>query len=344
MRKGTKIAAIIAGACLGGGVLLGAVGFALGGATGLGWDGEHLRVLETGEHARRVEENMELGTLTGVVVESGSADVRFETADTYGVRLVDYDASERLSYRVEDGVLFVETDPANQGISMVMGFFTTSRTPEITVYLPEDAELETVNLDQDMGNLEIAGLSAGEMTVSLSMGDAELSGVEADSLQLESDTGDISLSGSTAGSLTMTMNLGNLELEDVAVDGTASLENDCGDITLNSCTFGNLQQLSCNLGDITAENLTADGVTLFCDTGSASLQGKLTGLITAQMNLGDLDLEIAGTREEYAITAETGLGDVRVDGEEAPGYETVTDAPNRIEVTSELGDVAVDFQ
>ena len=343
MRKGSKIIVIVGAALVGGGLLLALAGFLLGGAVSLSWDGERLRVLDNGENARRIVEERELEAWNSVVIRSGTADVRFAPADSYGVRLVDYDASEQLSYRIEDGVLYVE-GAQEPGISVSLGFLFQARTPEITVYLPEEAVLERVTLEQDAGELEIDGLSAGELEIALSMGDAALSGLSVDSLQLENDTGEVELADSAVKTASVTMDLGDLELEDTVIEGTASLENNCGDITLNNCTIGNLEKLSCDLGDITAENLTADGLNLFCDTGSAALQGRLTGRITAQMNLGDLELEIAGAREEYAVTAETNLGDVTVDGESMPRYETVPDAPNRIEVTSEIGDVTVDFR
>ena len=142
-----------------------------------------------------------------------------------------------------------------------------------------------------------------EITLATATGDMTLADLEAERIELACATGDLRLSSVTAGTLLLSASTGDLVLREVTASKQAGL--------------------STNTGEISAE-LTAPGG------------------VTAESNTGDVTLTLAGTASDFALSLETGTGDVTVDGRDE-GHSCTTDGGAPVRAESSTGDVTVRF-
>lgn len=343
MSKFTKVVLTIACVCIGIGLVMGTAGYLLGGWNGIAWDGERLQVMDPSEDSRQEVRETISQELKSIVIDVNMADVSLRISDHYGIEMTYYEPNNKLEYQVSGDTLQIQSENRESGFLFQMGFFT-QKTPTVTVYLPESAVLEKLEVNNGCGDLSVQGITAQEMILNLSLGDLSLKGLSAQELKAKNDCGDITLEESFVKTLEVSLRLGDLSMNAVEADRVTGISNDCGDIDLNHCTFETVEILQDNLGDIKAQDLTVNGIVVENDSGSVDLYGKLSGDIQAKVNLGDLNLTVLGNRQDYMIKANTDLGDVTVDGEEKPAYESGPSAANKIDAQADCGDVEIDFE
>ncbi len=342
MSKFTKVVLTIACVCIGIGLAMGTAGYFLGGWNGIAWDGEHFQVMEPAETSRRQIKETISREVKNISVDVDMADVSFQISDHYGVEMTYYEPNNKLEYLMKGDTLQIRSNHGKSNFLFQMGFFT-QKTPMVTVYLPESAVLERLEVNNGCGDLSAQGVTAQEMALELGLGDMSLNGLSAQDMKITNDCGDVSLEESFAKTLEASLQMGDLSMNGVKAQRVTAIGNDCGDIDLNGCDLGRVEELLDRLGDITAQDLTADGIVVKCDSGSVDLHGKLTGDIQAVVDLGDLTVTVLGKRDDYAVKANTDLGEVRVDGEEKPTYESQPSAPNQIDAQVDCGDAQINF-
>ena len=142
-----------------------------------------------------------------------------------------------------------------------------------------------------------------EITLAAATGDMTLADLEAERIELACATGDLRLSAVTADTLLLSASTGDLVLREV----TASKQVD----------------LSTNTGEISAELNAPNGV-------------------EAESNTGDVTLTLAGAAADFALSLESGTGDVTVDGRDE-GHSCSTEGGAPVRAESNTGDVTVRF-
>ncbi len=132
------------------------------------------------------------------------------------------------------------------------------------------------------------------------------------------------------------------------LNGLSGLKNEVTITVPAECTLDSLE-LSTNLGDIEVDAaFTVNKADLSTNLGDVECEGIWTAELTAETDLGDVDLRLPGSKGDYLWKLETSLGELRVDDERQSG-DTMSAAirggkgSNRVNAGSSLGDVSLNF-
>ncbi|MDR2036057.1 MAG: DUF4097 domain-containing protein, partial [Coriobacteriales bacterium] len=187
------------------GVVLAAVGFALG-ATGNAWYDR--RGLHFGINESRTLELVEATTepFEKVEIRLIDADVEFIVAEDYGYEFT-YVGTREPSIAVKNGTLEVVEQEGNWRWN-IMGFWTLFETTALLkVYVPHDAVLENVNLTTASGNtlLNSDAIRINNLDCKSASGNFDLMGVDLKTLSLDIASGDVRLENVSANRATINL-------------------------------------------------------------------------------------------------------------------------------------------
>ncbi|MBQ9086136.1 MAG: DUF4097 family beta strand repeat protein [Clostridia bacterium] len=120
--------------------------------------------------------------------------------------------------------------------------------------------------------------------------DAELKEAE-----LSTGAGKVTVEGLTAETLSMELGAGRVTMKNVAVTGEADIDGGAGQLEIEG---GSLANLDLDMG-----------------VGELVLRSRLTGTCDLDMGVGQTTLTLIGTKEEYRVRLNKGLGNATFDGE-----------------------------
>ncbi len=186
---------------------------------------------------------------------------------------------------VSRGILTIKEEDERKW-SDHFGFYT--RTPEITVYLPEGGYAD-LSIKTDTGDIRIpADFSFENASIKGETSDIDFYAPVKDLLEINVSTGDITVENITAGELDFKSSTGHMNVSSVKCDG---------DITL-SLTTGKIR-----LQDITCRNLTSKGT-----TGDLNMKAVIaSGNFNITRDTGDVEFDACDAAEIYVKTS---TGDV----------------------------------
>lgn len=134
-----------------------------------------------------------------------------------------------------------------------------------------------------------------------------------------------------------------------------------GDITMSDLTTKTLD-IDGGVGDVTGSYITAQKVTIDtgvgnvdfdqinfgdCDidggVGDITLNGVIQGDCDFDGGVGDMDITIDGTRDDFELDIESGVGSVRVNGETMDDFEENNNNKYELQIDGGVGAVTLDF-
>lgn len=133
------------------------------------------------------------------------------------------------------------------------------------------------------------------------------------------------------------LQIDRLEAEDLTINAGA------GNVRGNNIT-ADKTRLDGGVGNITLTGVSFNDADLKCGVGSMRLDGTLQGDNKLDCGIGDIDLELEGSREDYDIDVDSGIGTIRVDGQKVSELDQDNDASNSLNVNGGIGKVTIDFR
>jgi DUF4097 and DUF4098 domain-containing protein YvlB len=248
MRKATKIALMVAGACVVAGALV-----AGGALAALGFDFRALSTTELQERTYEVQESFQ-----SIDISVPESDVRLLPAADGQCRVVCAEGEQVTdTVNVENGALTITRQDARKwyqhiGISWV-------DAPAVTVYLPEaeyqsltvrtvsgeievpaDFTFATAKVESTSGDLTLRAKVTDGVTAKSVSGDITLDGVSGE-VQITTTSGDVEVGRSAAQTLTVQTTSGEIDLEDVSVERGACITSVSGDVELERFDADSIQ-------------------------------------------------------------------------------------------------------
>ena len=78
--------------------------------------------------------------------------------------------------------------------------------------------------------------------------------------------------------------------------------------------------------------------------GGTSLKTELTGNTEIDSGIGSLDVTLIGSRKDYKIQAEKGIGGINIDGQDVGDNQTIGDGANNLKISGGIGGINVRFE
>lgn len=185
-----------------------------------------------------------------IVMDMSMGDVTIERGSSYSVK---YSFPEKMLPEIEskDGVLTVKSKE-----DKVFPGNIFNKKYEMTIIIPDDAEINSLSAELDMGNIKYSGIDVEE------------------AVDINADMGNIVISDSNAGSYTCDADMGNIEFQGINAKDM-DLNADMGNIDISG-TVSSLKA-DCSMGNVSFDPDTAitnEHIELKTDMGSIKVSGK----------------------------------------------------------------------
>ena len=287
MKGLTKLIVGIAAPLLAVGIVLSGVGWAMGADTSIqvpvgseqihvGWDGVGLTgwsssyVIDTA-----VVEDMALSPFTTLDIELSNGTVTVSAGETYGIRL--HSGSRKLQYSLEDGTLKVWDEE-------LMGVQFSELGGSVEIFLPGGAALTDADITSALGGLELKNVQVETLNIQADLGDITAEGLQAGSAVLTAECGAVNLTGVEADELEAELSLGDMTATGLAVADRLTVTNSLGSVSLEG-ELGESVSVTADMGDISAVSSRAEqwyGYELSTDMGEITVNGQNRGASASQ--------------------------------------------------------------
>lgn len=254
MKKSMRTFLTICGIVIGVGLILGIAGLALGGIQGL--PGVEARVpwISFGSGHGIEEQSVDVEPFESIDLESDMAEVQLIEGNKFAVEM-SYDKEDSApQVEVKNGTLFITPGP-DRHTWVNFDLFGSREETRLKIYYPKGTNFTVVKIQNDMGTVTAADLTAKTIELSTDTGDMELDRITADYMDLDVDmgsikgkqiktrkgadadidTGSLELSGRLAGTINVICDMGNCRLATNLPKNDYSLEveNDMGECTID---------------------------------------------------------------------------------------------------------------
>lgn len=227
---------------------------------------------------------------------------------------------------VSNGTLTVKEQDERKWSDHV-GFYT--RTPEITVYLPENSYVD-LSIKTDTGDIEIpADFSFESASIKGDTSDIEFYASIKGLLMIHVTTGDIKTENITAGELDLKATTGHITVESVKCGGDIFVGVNTGKVRLQDVSCKDLTSKG-TTGDLTMKNVIASGnFNITRDTGDVEFDACDAAEINVKTSTGD----VTGTLlSEKIFFAESNTGKVSVPKSVTGGRCEISTGTGKIEI------------
>jgi predicted small secreted protein len=224
-------------------------------------------------------------------------NIEVQEGKCYSINAKYYGEDYQVSYKIENGTLQIEAEGYSGS--------EDNASNTLTLTIPEDVSLKTVNLSLEYGNFTMEKVSADDIDISL-------------------ESGTLTMNEVTSGDSTLTIGTGNAELTNY---------------------FSDKNSIDIAAGNIQMDNCTSNVCKITLDIGDAKLKGKLTGHTECTAAMGSVEIHCTGAAQNYTYMLKTDLGKVSVDGKDSiKKLSSNNNDANSINVSTGMGMAALDFE
>jgi hypothetical protein len=159
-------------------------------------------------------------------------------------------------------------------------------SPTIKVYIVGNS-FNLVDIDLDVGNITISGMTASEADIDIEVGDIKVSGSTFTDLNCSSATGNVTINDTTAAVLELDADVGDIVFSG-DVTREADISSDVGNVTLNlgSAESNYYFELSVDIGEVSINDIHMSGLGRHITHGQPNAPVK----IEVKSSLGDVDI------------------------------------------------------
>ena len=144
-----------------------------------------------------------------------------------------------------------------------------------------------------------------------------------DKVTISTGAGAVKADTLLAEKLSLDLGAGEVDIGRLTATARATINSGAGELKIGG---GELADLNLNIG-----------------VGEAELESRLTGGCSIDYGVGELNLTLTGTREDYCITLDKGVGKATLDGVKMSDDVVYGDEENTIEIDGGVGELKIGF-
>jgi len=135
--------------------------------------------------------------------------------------------------------------------------------------------------------------------------------------------------------------IGNTNLETIECEKFV-LSQGVGNVKIGNITCDTIE-IKGGAGTFELENVESQSFRLEAGVGKTSVKGRLEGTSRIEAGIGAMELALVGTKEDYTIRPETGIGAIYIDGTKVEGNRTYGEGNHKIRLEGGMGKVDISF-
>jgi len=141
----------------------------------------------------------------------------------------------------------------------------------------------------------------------------------------------------------LTTGAGRLYIESLTSD-VLDFELGAGEVTIDTLSTTKSAEIEGGAGKITISNGELHNLDLDMGVGELNLTAALQGRSDLNFGVGESNLTLLGSRDDYRVDIEKGIGSITVDGKTVSDFGTGGNGANRVEIEGGIGAINVKFQ
>ena len=135
---------------------------------------------------------------------------------------------------------------------------------------------------------------------------------------------------------------GKVEIETLSCD-VLSLSLGAGKADIKNLTANSNAKIDGGAGELNIDGGKLCNLNLDMGVGKLTLKSRIEGKSALDYGIGQTNLTLLGSREDYKIEIDKGIGEARLDGESMKDDSVYGGGENRIEIDGGIGEINIDF-
>jgi DUF4097 and DUF4098 domain-containing protein YvlB len=348
MNKSLKGVAIVAAAMVTVGILLIGIGWMAGGNQPIYLDqkGIHVGARADSDHGKMESFTKDISSFSSIDVDLDYYDVDLVPSDKFAVDGTYYSKDGKPDIKVENGTLTIR-DKEHGRINIdidLPGLFTFNNQPRIKIYYPKDTKLTNLVLKCDTSDLSYENLIVTDKAdFKLDFGSLNINGLTAKNIKITMDSGSCTLKTIKADDLNIGNNLGKTTVDGANLK-TLKINADSGEISLNGVT-ADRGELYTDMGRIDGKDMATNGLKVESGSGEVALKGKLFGLTDITGDMGAVTVNPGAPKDQFNYELNADMGSVSIGGDNFNGNVAMNNgsAKNTLRIKTDMGSIKVDF-
>lgn len=148
--------------------------------------------------------------------------------------------------------------------------------------------------------------------------------LELEKVRIITGAGKVNIENLKTERLAFELGAGEAEIKSLNVTKDCKIEGGAGKLSVIS---GNINDLNLDMG-----------------VGETNLKTILTGKSEINAGVGNLNIDLQNSKENYRIKTDKGIGNIKIDGKEISNGEVYGNGSNFIDVDGGIGNIEIDFE
>lgn len=206
----------------------------------------------------------------------------------------------------KNGTLLI-SEGGSGGFSFnIIGFVGNNKGhSDLIITYPANTKFEDINIESDSGEINVSDMQTSKLILYADMGSVNLNNIHANYLDTKLDSGNLSLKKVNAKKHDFHLDMGSLDAAEY--------------------TGGKIQ------GELSS--------------GDADLSGIVTGPVDIYSDMGNVDLNLIGSENQYSYDLYVDMGDINLNGQKSDSTLTkVYENKPVIKINSDSGDINIKFR
>ena len=149
--------------------------------------------------------------------------------------------------------------------------------------------------------------------------------------------------GTVFDNVNLTTGAGRLTIANLS-SGTLDFELGAGDVSIDSLVATKSADIEGGAGRITIADGALKNLDLDMGVGQLNLTSALTGNCQLDLGVGESNITLIGSKEDYKLDLEKGLGNISVDGKNVSDYGSSGNGTNKVEINGGVGSINLRFE
>lgn len=347
MERNKKYLAMAAGICIGAGAIIAGIGFGLGGRPGFFVNASGIHSYNSDDNSANRLEKTRLEAFSTINMNIPGGDIHIIPSDDY---YIEYDLtvqSGKVVCDVADGTFTMEAADSKWINFFSFGNFTSDDKNYVNLYVPADQVFELIAIDASVGDVEIGAIKAKSMDLALDLGDLHMEDFEGNSFVADLSCGFMKAASIDSKTVVLENDMGDIFCESITAEHT-ELTLNAGDLDIGTLSTGDLS-VENDMGNVSFDRLESTGEgSIFLDCGDLTARECTFTRLEISNNLGNIDLELTGTIDDYQMDLVTDLGSISVPGYNRGDLSSHFVSQNKegavLDVSNNCGDISLTFK
>lgn len=293
MKRSTKIISIVSSALIVCGILISAIGIAMGGSTVVYINPQRLSILT--KNSASLSDNLYIEkSVRNLDIDIGYSELEIVDSGHNGNKIViEYaNLNEPPEYEIKNNTLIFKAQKYNY---INFGFTPNNENQKITIAIPNNYSLDSISVNSSCGNITLDEISCKSLEIYSNAGNVTASDINAaDYYKASLNLGNLEGENIVSDSFDLNMDMGNLNFYNITSQ-SFSVQANCGDINLAGRLNGK-NNIKCDLGNCTLylyKSIDLYSCNIDLDLGSYDLNGHPSKAFETNAHGSDsLDIDI----------------------------------------------------